>query len=115
MLSLGDRGWIQTTVDDESGKHVEYAGKHLVTWEKRGGHWKVTAESINLDSPRVQRDGPERTVKRHRKSSEFADGWSVTRAYSGSYTAKKIRDSSRPARGGCHCAREQPSFRQSAH
>jgi ketosteroid isomerase-like protein len=48
-------GTFRVTVDDESGKSVEYSGKHLVTWEKRGGHWKVAAESINRDSPRVQR------------------------------------------------------------
>jgi ketosteroid isomerase-like protein len=48
-------GTFRVTVEDESGKPVEYSGKHLVTWEKRGGRWKVAAESINRDSPRVQR------------------------------------------------------------
>lgn len=48
-------GTFHVTVNDASGKPVEYSGKHLVTWEKRGGHWKVVAESINRDSPRLQR------------------------------------------------------------
>lgn len=48
-------GTFRVTVDDAAGKPLEYSGKHLVIWEKRGGHWKVTAESINRDSPRVQR------------------------------------------------------------
>lgn len=48
-------GTFRVTVDDGSGRPVEYTGKHLVTWQKRGGHWRVTAESINRDSPRVQR------------------------------------------------------------
>jgi ketosteroid isomerase-like protein len=48
-------GTFRVTVEDESGKPVEYSGKHLVTWEKRGRRWKVAAESINRDSPRVQR------------------------------------------------------------
>jgi ketosteroid isomerase-like protein len=44
-------GTFRVSVDNEPGKPVEYMGKHLVTWEKRGGHWKVTAESIDRDSP----------------------------------------------------------------
>jgi ketosteroid isomerase-like protein len=48
-------GTFRVTVENDSGIPVEYSGKHLVTWEKRDGHWKVTAESINRDSPRVQR------------------------------------------------------------
>jgi ketosteroid isomerase-like protein len=50
-----ERGTFRVTVDDESGKPAEYSGKHLVAWEKRGGHWKVAAESIHRDSPRVRR------------------------------------------------------------
>jgi ketosteroid isomerase-like protein len=48
-------GTFHVRVDDKSGKPIEYSGKHLVTWEKRGGRWKVVAESINQDSPHVQR------------------------------------------------------------
>ena len=48
-------GTFRVTIDDESGKPIEYVGKHLVTWEKRGGHWKVAAESINRDSVPIQR------------------------------------------------------------
>lgn len=32
------------------GATVETVGKHLVTWEKRGGRWLVTAESISADA-----------------------------------------------------------------
>lgn len=46
-------GTFHVTVENGIGKPVEYSGKHLVTWENRGGHWKVTAESINRNSPRV--------------------------------------------------------------
>jgi ketosteroid isomerase-like protein len=48
-------GTFQVTINDESGKPVLHLGKHLVTWQKRSGHWKVVAESINRDSPSVQR------------------------------------------------------------
>jgi ketosteroid isomerase-like protein len=48
-------GTFRVKIDDESGKRVEYSGKHLVTWENRGGQWKVTAESINRDAPLVHR------------------------------------------------------------
>lgn len=47
-------GTFHVMVKDESGKPLEYSGKHLVTWQKRDGHWKVVAESINRDSPRLQ-------------------------------------------------------------
>ena len=47
-------GMYRVTVDDASGKPVERSGKHLMMWEKRGGLWKVVAESINRDSPYVQ-------------------------------------------------------------
>ena len=46
-------GTFHVTLNDASGRPLEYSGKHLVTWEKRGGHWKVVAESINRDSPRL--------------------------------------------------------------
>ena len=45
-------GKFRVVLDDESGKPVVHVGKHLVTWEKRGGQWKVTAESINRDAPK---------------------------------------------------------------
>lgn len=48
-------GTFRVTINDESGKTVLHLGKHLVTWQKRSGHWKVVAESINRDSPSVQR------------------------------------------------------------
>ncbi len=58
VVKSGDIGYelgtFRVTLDDESGKPVEYTGKHLVIWEKRGGYWKVTAESINRASPRVR-------------------------------------------------------------
>ena len=48
-------GTFRVTINDESGKPVVYLGKHLVTWQKRSGHWKAVAESINRDSPSVDR------------------------------------------------------------
>ena len=36
---------------DGSAGPVERVGKHLVTWEKRDGTWRVTAESLNFDAP----------------------------------------------------------------
>ena len=33
------------------GRTVKSIGKHLVTWEKRDGRWRVTAEAISTDSP----------------------------------------------------------------
>lgn len=47
-------GTFHVTVNNASGKPIEYSGKHLVAWEKRGGHWKVVAESINRDAPPIQ-------------------------------------------------------------
>ena len=46
-------GTFRVTLNDESGKPVTYTGKHLVTWGKRDGHWKVVAESVNRDSPKA--------------------------------------------------------------
>lgn len=46
-------GTFRVTINDESGKPVVHLGKHLVIWQKRNGHWKVVAESINRDSPSV--------------------------------------------------------------
>lgn len=48
-------GTFRVTVNDGAERPVAYSGKHLLTWEKRGGVWKVTAESINRDSPPVRR------------------------------------------------------------
>jgi ketosteroid isomerase-like protein len=48
-------GTFRVTINDESGRPVVYLGKHLMTWQKRNGHWKVVAESINRDSPSVHR------------------------------------------------------------
>jgi ketosteroid isomerase-like protein len=47
-------GTFLVTIDDDSGKPVVRTGKHLVTWEKRRGQWKVAAESINRDSPNAR-------------------------------------------------------------
>lgn len=44
-------GTFRVSLEDPAGKPVIHIGKHLVTWEKRGGRWQVTAESINRDSP----------------------------------------------------------------
>lgn len=44
-------GAYRAVVANASGAMVITTGKHLVTWEKRGGSWKVTAESINPDHP----------------------------------------------------------------
>jgi ketosteroid isomerase-like protein len=35
---------------DSDGTLVSRVGKHLVTWGKEGGRWRVTAESISSDS-----------------------------------------------------------------
>jgi len=43
-------GTFRVSWDDERGRPVARAGKHLVTWEKSGGRWQVTAESINYDA-----------------------------------------------------------------
>lgn len=48
-------GTFRVSLDDAAGKPVLHVGKHLVTWEKRDGRWQVTAESINRDSPAVER------------------------------------------------------------
>jgi uncharacterized protein (TIGR02246 family) len=48
-------GTFRVSINDPAGKPVVHLGKHLVTWEKRDGGWKVTAESINSDSPPVDR------------------------------------------------------------
>lgn len=42
-------GTFRVTINDERGHSVVRVGKHLVTWEKRAGQWKVTAESVNYD------------------------------------------------------------------
>jgi ketosteroid isomerase-like protein len=44
-------GVFRVVTKDEAGRPVLRVGKHLVAWEKRGSHWKVTAESLNFDAP----------------------------------------------------------------
>lgn len=51
-------GTFRVTIDDEAGRPVVHVGKHLVTWEKRDGQWKVTAESLNRDSPPIPGANP---------------------------------------------------------
>jgi uncharacterized protein (TIGR02246 family) len=48
-------GIFRVSINDQAGKPVVHLGKHLVAWEKCDGCWKVTAESINSDSPPVER------------------------------------------------------------
>lgn len=48
-------GTFAVSINDESGKPSTTTGKHLVTWVKREGRWKVAGESINRDSPNVRR------------------------------------------------------------
>jgi uncharacterized protein (TIGR02246 family) len=50
-------GVFRLTLDDAAGIRTTTTGKHLVTWEKRGGTWKVTAESINADHAPTPRAG----------------------------------------------------------
>jgi uncharacterized protein (TIGR02246 family) len=44
-------GAYRLVIDDGAGQSRTTTGKHLVTWEKRDGAWRVTAESINPDHP----------------------------------------------------------------
>jgi ketosteroid isomerase-like protein len=44
-------GTYQLTLANAEGNQVTITGKHLVSWEKRDGRWKVTAESVNGDAP----------------------------------------------------------------
>lgn len=44
-------GTFELTVTNAEGTPVKATGKHLVSWEKRDGRWKVTAESVNGDTP----------------------------------------------------------------
>lgn len=53
-----DLGTFRVTLSDESGRPALHLGKHLVTWEKRDGRWKVAAESINRDSPATRSLAP---------------------------------------------------------
>ena len=46
-----ETGVFRSSVHDANGRPMLTTGKHLVTWGKRGGAWKVTAESINADHP----------------------------------------------------------------
>jgi uncharacterized protein (TIGR02246 family) len=43
-------GAYRVTYRDADGALVSRVGKHLVTWGKRDGRWRVTAESISGDS-----------------------------------------------------------------
>ncbi|HEX7112647.1 MAG TPA: SgcJ/EcaC family oxidoreductase [Mizugakiibacter sp.] len=43
-------GTFHVTYLDQQGAQMSRVGKHLVTWEKRNGRWRVTAESISSDS-----------------------------------------------------------------
>lgn len=45
-----ETGVFHATGRDAGGALVQRVGKHLVTWMKRDGRWKVTAESISTDS-----------------------------------------------------------------
>lgn len=47
-------GTFRAAINDQSGIAITYLGKHLVTWEKRAGTWKVVAESINRDAPNLR-------------------------------------------------------------
>lgn len=48
-------GTYQVIITNSEGNQVTITGKHLVSWEKRDGRWKVTAESINGDAPPAPR------------------------------------------------------------
>lgn len=45
-------GVFEVTTTGPDGRPVVGKGKHLVTWEKRDGAWRVMAESISSDAPR---------------------------------------------------------------
>jgi uncharacterized protein (TIGR02246 family) len=45
-----EHGTFSTRATDPQGRTVVRTGKHLVTWSKRDGHWRVAAESINYDA-----------------------------------------------------------------
>lgn len=53
-------GTFRVTIIDEAGNPIVHLGKHLVAWEKRNGHWKVVAESINRDSGGVSAETQQR-------------------------------------------------------
>jgi len=42
-------GTFRVMISGEHGEPIVRLGKHLVVWGKRGGQWKVLAESINYD------------------------------------------------------------------
>lgn len=44
-----DLGAFRVTISGEQGKPIIRLGKHLMTWRKLSGRWRVTAESINYD------------------------------------------------------------------
>lgn len=55
VSSAGDMayelGTFAASAQAADGRTVKSIGKHLVTWEKRDGRWRVTAEAISTDSP----------------------------------------------------------------
>lgn len=55
VSSAGDMayelGTFVASAQAADGRTVKSIGKHLVTWEKRDGRWRVTAEAISTDSP----------------------------------------------------------------
>lgn len=54
VASSGDMAWeigaYRVTYRGGDGSLVSRVGKHLVTWGREGGRWRVTAESISGDS-----------------------------------------------------------------
>lgn len=54
VSSAGDMayelGAFAASAQTADGKTVRSVGKHLVTWRKQGGHWRVAAEAISTDS-----------------------------------------------------------------
>ncbi len=54
VSSAGDMayelGTFAASAQTADGKTVRSVGKHLVTWQKRDGRWRVTAEAISTDS-----------------------------------------------------------------
>lgn len=59
VSSAGDMayelGTFAASAQAADGKTVRSVGKHLVTWQKRDGRWRVAAEAISGDSPPAPR------------------------------------------------------------
>lgn len=47
-------GTFRVVIAGENQSTQVYVGKHLVTWIRPNGHWRVAAESINRDGARSQ-------------------------------------------------------------